>query len=400
MLPTHHQSKVTVIRRTEAQPQTSQLNPQQHTLQNSQVLEPRVVTRTQERLSYAPSNRVVVAQKVDYKYSLRQDDMQGLGSSTDHLKLREQTLGLSSYQPKEERPSMGNMSYRSIDNRYGLVVRKMERPSTMATDSELYHSSVFPSTRHFEYNEPLTMQTKFIESNTRLQNFTTGYFNKEEYSNEQPSFETMARSDRFIFQRLNAGQYKTESEYALQPISLGRQEQELDIPNSLVKSSYKQDEVLDKSSEVVYEPTVIVTDGGKYIGDVIEGRINGQGTLYNSNDVMIYEGSFKDDMFDGYGVLFNLSPDFSQAEEIGDVLEVGPYEPYKDLEQIGTAWAKYEGIFKEDKKHKIGFWYLKCDDIFLGEFSDDKANGHGVYTCTGGRIIVGIWKNNRLVEIL
>lgn len=70
-------------------------------------------------------------------------------------------------------------------------------------------------------------------------------------------------------------------------------------------------------------------------------------------------------------------------------------EKEMDLENF---WERYEGTFKESKKDGIGCLHLKNGEIFLGEFFNDKANGLGVYYKEQEDKIVGMWKDNDLIQ--
>lgn len=402
MIPSQQRSKVTIIRRPDPS-QTHQPDSHDSSLDTDQLLKLQPFNRAQERFSYAPNSRVAIASRMDHKYSQRQDDPYGLKSSSQQLDQPQQRYGgLENLrvQNKEERPSNSNMSYKSIDNKYGLVVRKLERPSNFGNNGELYKSYIFPNRKYFDINEPVAFQANMFDNQSRGQSFQSAFFDKNNFPHEKNSFDDLSMTDNFIFLKVNADQYKPETEYALPLKALNKQEQELKASSSLHKSMTKEEEAQIHSHKLAYEPSVIVTNFGKYKGDIINGKMNGQGILSDSNNAVVYEGSFTDDMFDGYGVFCNPIG-LAMNEKGGENFQVVEKEQiYKDLGYVGSNWQKYEGIFKNDKKHKIGFWHLTCGDIFLGEFSEDKASGYGVYTLANGFTITGIWKDNKLVETL
>lgn len=61
-----------------------------------------------------------------------------------------------------------------------------------------------------------------------------------------------------------------------------------------------------KSDEPYEDCTVELPNGNKYIGNIVNGKFEGQGTfLYSHGD--LYKGSFKNGTFEGRGVLKYLS---------------------------------------------------------------------------------------------
>lgn len=68
--------------------------------------------------------------------------------------------------------------------------------------------------------------------------------------------------------------------------------------------------------------------------------------------------------------------------------------PYLMYENSG--WIKYTGQFKDDNKHGYGTLYLNGNRKFEGQFQGDIANGNGEFN-DNGRILRGLWRNNRLI---
>ena len=81
--------------------------------------------------------------------------------------------------------------------------------------------------------------------------------------------------------------------------------------------------------------------GGTYIGDVVDGRANGQGTL------------------------------------------------------TWASGAKYVGQFKDSKQHGQGTYTFPDGYKYVGEWKDDKQHGQGTYTGTDGHKYVGEYKNGK-----
>lgn len=54
-----------------------------------------------------------------------------------------------------------------------------------------------------------------------------------------------------------------------------------------------------------FEEDLIILNNGEYRGDIFNGKLNGKGLIANKNKEVLYEGGFKDNNFDGFGVLYN-----------------------------------------------------------------------------------------------
>ena len=106
-----------------------------------------------------------------------------------------------------------------------------------------------------------------------------------------------------------------------------------------------------------------------YKGQFIAGKKDGKGKLESFNTKSIYEGEFKNDMKEGYGI-----------------------EKYND----GSI---YKGHYKNGMKEGTGILSLKKEkknSIFEGEFKDDKIWGKGIYKWENGKQYEGEWENNEI----
>ena len=106
-----------------------------------------------------------------------------------------------------------------------------------------------------------------------------------------------------------------------------------------------------------------------YKGHFIAGKKDGKGKLESFNTKSIYEGEFKNDMKEGYGI-----------------------EKYND----GSI---YKGHYKNGMKEGTGILSLKKEkknSIFEGEFKDDKIWGKGIYKWENGKQYEGEWENNEI----
>ena len=97
-------------------------------------------------------------------------------------------------------------------------------------------------------------------------------------------------------------------------------------------------------------------EDGKYVGEIEDGKPNGQGT-YNFYGTK-YEGEWKDGKYHGQGTYYSL----------------------------GT---KYVGEFKDGEENGQGTWTSPDGDKYVGEFKDRVPNGQGTMIWTNGDKYVG-----------
>ena len=94
----------------------------------------------------------------------------------------------------------------------------------------------------------------------------------------------------------------------------------------------------------------MMTEDGKYIGEVKKGKPNGREKLFyiGSYDGDLYEGDFKDGEPDGKG---------KYTHKNGNI---------------------YDGDFVKDKAHGRGIFYCRNGDRYEGEFFKDAREGKGI----------------------
>ncbi|CAF1667176.1 unnamed protein product, partial [Didymodactylos carnosus] len=56
---------------------------------------------------------------------------------------------------------------------------------------------------------------------------------------------------------------------------------------------------------------------------------------------------------------------------------------------------RYEGSYKNDKKHGHGTYYWSVGRQYVREWADDVRNQQGVYTSANGNQYEGSWKNHK-----
>lgn len=85
--------------------------------------------------------------------------------------------------------------------------------------------------------------------------------------------------------------------------------------------------------------------------------MSGKGKLYYESGKIAYDGHLEQDLFHGSGTLYNELP-----ETLTTTFD------YKNFEEIEEYWIKYEGK----------------NTIYIGQFRNDKKEGHGSLMLTNG----------------
>lgn len=49
------------------------------------------------------------------------------------------------------------------------------------------------------------------------------------------------------------------------------------------------------------------------------------------------------------------------------------------MSKVGNSWVLYEGDFKMDKKDGFGILYLSNGERYAGNFSNDLVSGYGTF---------------------
>ena len=157
---------------------------------------------------------------------------------------------------------------------------------------------------------------------------------------------------------------------------------------------------------ITINKTIILENGDKYIGEVVNNLKNGKGTLYfNQNNGCVknkYEGDWKDDVKEGKGILYwndgtRYDGDWKNGKREGKGILYGNngerYEgDFKENKAEGKGiylWAdgkRYEGYFKENKAEGKGILYYKNGDKEMGDYLNDKEIGIHAFLSNKGKV--------------
>lgn len=146
----------------------------------------------------------------------------------------------------------------------------------------------------------------------------------------------------------------------------------------------------------------VFTDA-RYFGEVLGNQANGKGTKFDLDGNMIYQGDFKSNKYDGYGIL--RYPDGARYEgnfKNGQKEGYGTYYHTSGVSYTGT-FSFRKIVYKENGKTLetyVGDCVIKSgkeircgrgiafyeNDRYEGEYFDDRRHGPGVYYYGDGRV--------------
>jgi hypothetical protein len=124
-------------------------------------------------------------------------------------------------------------------------------------------------------------------------------------------------------------------------------------------------------------------DSQRYQGDMRDGHLNGQG-VYEFSLTARYDGTFKDDDFDGKGTMIEPGVRYEGQWRAGKRNGRGVLTTVNG--------DRYEGEFKDDGMTGRGTLVLSDGRKYEGLLVDGKPNGQGTLTERSGTY-TGAWKN-------
>ncbi|MFD3301387.1 C13 family peptidase [Aquipseudomonas alcaligenes] len=112
----------------------------------------------------------------------------------------------------------------------------------------------------------------------------------------------------------------------------------------------------------------VLPDGGRYRGEVVDGRLQGEGRLDYANGAF-YQGQFKDGLFEGPGTWQGAG-----GERYTGQFHLGLFHGQGEL--VYAEGTRYQGGFKQGRMHGEG--HLQQGGVsYRGEFRDDRYHGLG-----------------------
>jgi len=114
-----------------------------------------------------------------------------------------------------------------------------------------------------------------------------------------------------------------------------------------------------------------ISDGFYYEGQILNGKRSGRGTIKTEEGQLVYEGDFKDDLYEGEGMWISdqglvYTGNFSQGKRNG-----------KGMMFSNESKYRYDGEWIEDLKCGNGNETNPDGSYYIGEFLNNKKNGNG-----------------------
>lgn len=136
------------------------------------------------------------------------------------------------------------------------------------------------------------------------------------------------------------------------------------------------------------EGTYTWSDGRKYVGEWLDGKMHGQGT-YTRPDGSVYVGEWKNGECHGQGTY--TTPDGS--EYVGEWKESWKHGQGTYTKSDGS---EYVGEWKNGMAHGQGTYTRPNGSEHVGEWWNGKAHGQGTKTWPDGSKYVGEWKYSKI----
>ena len=108
-----------------------------------------------------------------------------------------------------------------------------------------------------------------------------------------------------------------------------------------------------------------------YAGEIKDGRVTGEGTLYLDEETVIYQGKFYEEAYHGEGGKFDEDGIMVYEGEFSH----NRYHGEGTLYQGGEIY--YQGEFINNAKHGEGILYQDKDEVYRGQFEDNRFHGEG-----------------------
>ena len=128
-------------------------------------------------------------------------------------------------------------------------------------------------------------------------------------------------------------------------------------------------------------------NGTLYSGEFINGKKNGFGILKTED--YIYKGEFYEDLKNGKGkITFNKINDFYEGEFKNNLIEGFGIYNYEN----GDI---YKGEFKNGKMNGKGLFIWKSGEEYYGNYVNGIKEGYGIYKYKNGKVYNGMFKNGK-----
>lgn len=116
----------------------------------------------------------------------------------------------------------------------------------------------------------------------------------------------------------------------------------------------------------IAEADLVLENWGRFEGELVDGKMNGYGRLYDQHNRLLFEGDFVDNEYEGVGILHN------QAGDKNPFSLDTPTASGFDWSSVGNRWLKYEGLFKSGRFHGRGYLHLGGNQVVVADFNEGR----------------------------
>lgn len=171
--------------------------------------------------------------------------------------------------------------------------------------------------------------------------------------------------------------------------SLNRHDNNNNNNNNQIPTLLKNNPELLSSRNKLFHTKVTYPDGSIYEGEFRNDKFNGNGILITKE--FRYEGGFLNGKKNGKGKI-----EYIAEGQVYEKYEGNFINDYKDgygieILENGTC---YKGNFSKGKKEGQGRMYLENGCEYIGEFNNDLIEGIGFFKWNKNKTYNGEWKNN------
>ena len=130
----------------------------------------------------------------------------------------------------------------------------------------------------------------------------------------------------------------------------------------------------------------------EYEGDFLLGEMCGKGRLFNAQGRLMFEGRFKDNNPNGFGIEY-LADGKIYEGTFQDGKKSGSGKIYDSNGEM-----MYDGNFKNGLMHGLGQLYYENGDLYKGNFVNNMKHGAGTFSKPNGTYYQGTWVRNKKLE--
>ena len=129
--------------------------------------------------------------------------------------------------------------------------------------------------------------------------------------------------------------------------------------------------------------------GYYYIGEIRDGKPEGKGVVYDRDNVIRQEGTYKNGELNGFGIAYVDGQKFYEGNFVNG-------ESNGKGKQYAFGEVAYEGDFSQGKRHGKGTLFNSLDHSkYVGDFRNDTMEGTGILYIDNKKRFEGEYKNGK-----